>query len=340
MKRQTNVTLMMATALLVVGCTGQKEEKRPAVKVRTQKVEPVAVGEGRTYSGTVEETMGTSLSFAVAGTVTKMCVGEGQRISKGQLVATLDEVTLRDAHSAAKAALEQAEDAFRRMKQLHDNGSLPEIQWVEVQSKLRQAQSAESMARKSLNDGRLYAPFTGVIAEKNCEAGQNVVPGMQVARLVDVSQVKVCIAVPESEIAHMVIGQEATVSVAALGGRTFEARITEKGVTANSLSRTYNVKATVNNRDGALLPGMAGDLRLTFGTHTVSIMLPQHAIQIDEHNHTFVWVAADGTAHKRSVSISELLPEGVVITKGLAEGDMVIVEGQQKVSEGMEVKML
>lgn len=330
---------MMAAALLVVGCAGQKEEKRPAVKVRTQKVETVAVGEGQAYSGTVEATTATSLSFAVSGTVTKVCVGEGQRISKGQLVATLDEATLRDAHAAAKAALEQAEDAWRRMKQLHDAGSLPEIQWVEVQSKLRQAQSAESMARKSLNDGKLYAPFTGVIAEKNCEAGQNVMPGMQVARLVDVSQVKVCIAVPESEIAHIRVGQEAMVSVAALGGKTFRAKVSEKGVAANSLTRTYNVKAVADNTDSSLLPGMVCSLRLASEKSSRCVVLPQKVIQIDERNRHFVWTVAKGVAHKRSVGIGELLPEGVVVSSGLAEGDEVIVEGGQKVSEGMRIEI-
>ena len=78
----------------------------------------------------------------------------------------------------------QAEDAFKRMKQLHDKGSLPEIKWVETQSQLQQAVSAENIARKNLGDCNLYAPFDGIISEKNAEIGQNAAPGMPIAKLV------------------------------------------------------------------------------------------------------------------------------------------------------------
>lgn len=86
---------------------------------------------------------------------------------QGQLLATLDEVSMQNRYQAAKAALKQAEDAYQRMKELHEKGSLAEMKWVEVQSKLQQAQSMEAVARKNLTDCQLYAPFSGVIAEKS-----------------------------------------------------------------------------------------------------------------------------------------------------------------------------
>ena len=97
---------------------------------------------------------------------------------QGQLLATLDEVSMQNTYQAAKAALKQAEDTYQRMKELHEKGSLAEMKWVEVQSKLQQAQSMEAVARKNLTDCQLYAPFSGVIAEKSLEVGQNVVPGV------------------------------------------------------------------------------------------------------------------------------------------------------------------
>ena len=83
----------------------------------------------------------------------------------------LDATSVRSSYDAAKAALVQAEDAYRRMEELHAKGSLPEIKWVEVQSKLQQARSMEEMARKNLKDCKLYAPFSGVIADKSVEVG-------------------------------------------------------------------------------------------------------------------------------------------------------------------------
>lgn len=338
MKRRIYLAIVASVMLLVCSCGGQQEKAREAVRVKTMKIEPTSVAGAQSYPGTVEETVGTALSFPVAGTLRQMNVCEGQRVAKGELIAVLDETTLRSAHDASVAALEQAEDAFRRMKQLHDNGSLPEIQWVEIQSKLKQAQSAESMTRKNLADGKLYAPFSGVIAEKTAEAGQNVMPGMQVAKLVKVNTVKVSVAIPESEIGDIRIGQSVVVDVAALEGRTFEGKVTEKGVAANALSRTYNIKATVNNPSFELLPGMLCDVQLDGKATDAAFVLPATAIQMDEQNRHFVWIAKDGKALRRIVSTGELLPEGVVVTSGIALGDMVIVEGQQKVSEGTVVK--
>ena len=91
----------------------------------------------------------------------------GSRVRQGQLLAALDEVSMQNTYQAAKAALKQAEDAYQRMKELHEKGSLAEMKWVEVQSKLQQAQSMEAVARKNLTDCQLYAPFSGVIAEKS-----------------------------------------------------------------------------------------------------------------------------------------------------------------------------
>ena len=146
--------------------------------VKTMTVVRGAPSDGGRYSGTVEEQNGTPLSFSVAGTVQAVHVRLGQRVAAGQLIATLDDASLRNSHAAAQAALKQAEDAYRRMKELHDKGSLPDIKWVEVQSQVEQARSVEQIAAKNLRDCRLYAPYDGVIAAKNVEVGQNVVPGL------------------------------------------------------------------------------------------------------------------------------------------------------------------
>ena len=112
-------------------------------------VEDVSAGSGNRYSGTVEEETGTQLSFAVPGTVSRVLVDEGDRVSKGQLIATLDPAQLRNAYALAKTGLDQATDAYNRMKELHSKGSLPEIKWVDAQSALERARSTEQMAAKA-----------------------------------------------------------------------------------------------------------------------------------------------------------------------------------------------
>lgn len=129
------------------------------------------------------------------------------------------------------------------MKELHDKGSLPDIKWVDAQTALDQARSAERVAAKSLADCRLYAPFSGVIADKSVERGQNVAPGSPVGRLVTVGGLKVKVSVPETEIDGIALGQQSTVSIAALGGRSYTGKVSEKGIVADPMSRSYDVKS-------------------------------------------------------------------------------------------------
>lgn len=340
---------LMAVSLpvlaLLAGCQGEArmdDSLRP-VEVKVMEV-VTGFPAGRNYPGTVEEENGTPLSFAVSGTVKTLHVSLGQHVRSGQLIATLDTVSLQNAHRLAQAALHQAEDACRRMKELHDKGSLPDMKWVEVQSQVEQARSAERIAAKNLADSRLYAPFAGMIAEKSVEVGQNVMPGVPVARLVTTSRLKVKISVPEAEIASVSVGQQATVSVQALGGGSFEARVAEKGVVAHPLSRSYDVKLQVASVPEGLLPGMVADVSLQpAGSEgrQAACVIPAGVVQIDEQNRTFVWtVDAEGKARKRVIGCGEYLPDGVAVSSGLAAGDRIIVEGQQKVCNGTPVTII
>lgn len=331
------MAVLCIPALMMTGCRQQEMRESHPVKVKVMNVTPETFSGEQEFSGTVEESSGSTLSFPVAGTVQQIRVEAGQRVVKGELIAVLDEATLHNAYKAASAMLAQAEDAYLRMKQLHDAGSLPEIQWVEIQSKLKQAQSAEAISKKNLADGRLYAPFSGVISEKSVEVGHNVMPGLPVVRLVTINQVKVCVSIPENEISHIKTGQPVNVSVPALDGKTFSGKIVEKGIAANSLSRSYEVKALIDNSSWELMPGMICTLNIVNEKAGTAIILPTSVIQTDERNRTFVWVNDNGKAQKKVVRTGTLTGNGVVILSGISTGDRVIVEGQQKVSEGMEI---
>lgn len=338
-KTSFTTPLMAFIALAFCGCKGEKQQQQPnPIKVEVQTVSTTASGSSQDFSGTVEEESGSSLSFSATGTVKRVYVSEGQMVSAGALIAEVDPATVRNAHDATVATLEQAQDAYNRMKQLHDKGSLSDIKWIEVESKLKQAVSSEKIARKSLTDCRLYAPFSGYVAQKSVEIGQNVIPGMEVVKLVRIDKVKVKVSIPEEEIASVKQGETARVSVAALGGRTFDGKVVEKSVAANPLTRTYEVKVLVPNSSRQLLPGMVCDVLLYNNkVETSTILLPAAIVQIDIDNRPFVWTAVGGKAHKAYIGVGESVGDNVVITSGLSDGDKVIVNGQQKVSEGTAI---
>lgn len=335
--KKNYLAVTMVLAVLVGGCQGSVEqsEKPCPVKVKLMTVEAGEYMNIGNYSGTVEEENGTALSFSVSGTVKTLQMNVGQHVAGGQLLATLDPASLQSSYKAAKASLAQAEDAYRRMKELHDKGSLPEIQWVEVQSKLEQARSLEEIAGKNLEDSKLYAPYSGVISQKNVEIGQNVMPGMTVAKLVTASLLKVKIAVPETEIALVSVGEKAEIAVPALGDRMFTGTVIEKGIVANPLSRSYDVKIRVEGSVQNLMPGMVAEVDIVSEkSETVAPVIPASVVQLDEDNNYFVWLEESGKAVKRIVRCGQFTADGIVILSGLREGERIIVEGRQKVCEG------
>ncbi len=349
---------MLLLAVLALGSCSEKKQDTQAVNpvlVKTMPVGAAPVDGGQAYTGIIEEMSGSSLGFAGAGTVKTLNVSEGQFVARGQLIGSIDPQTMQSTVSMASAtrvqaedALKQAEDAYERMKLLHDNGSLPEIQWIDVQTKLsqaqqmvRQAKASEQIAKKGLTDTRLYAPFSGYVAQKLVEVGANVVPGVPVIKLVKIDHVKVKMSVPEEEISTIARGQKINVTVAALSGKRFTATVVEKGVSADPLSRSYEVKAVIPNPRHELLPGMIANVE---GVKTVarkvrtSIALPANIVQIDADNKPFVWTVQDGKACKTPVTVGDNIGDNVMVTAGLNLGDKVIIEGQQKVSTGMPIK--
>lgn len=335
------IYLVAAICLTTTSCSKPTTtEEKTAVEVKVEPISKTEVCSGQSFSGTVEESSASTLSFSVGGTVNSIAVSAGQRISKGQLIATLDPTQVQSALDVAAATLEQAQDAYNRLAQLHENNSLPEIQWVDAESKLKQAQSTYNISKKNLNDTRLYAPFSGYVKEKTVEVGTNVMPGSPVINLVKVDNVKVCISVPETEISKIAIGNAVKIQVPALNNRTFVGKVTEKGVAANSLSRSYEVKALVNNADNSLLPGMLCTLYLGDNDTESAILVPTSVVQLDSSNHNFVWVVNGGKAERKYVELGQFSSDKVVITSGLTEGDNLIIEGHQKVSDNMKVTII
>lgn len=369
-----------AILLLATSCNKPKQPVENAVQVKTITVSPSPLNNAESYSGTLEEDNGISLSFPVGGTVKQVNIAEGQNVQARQLIAVLDATTLNNLVSASSATVRQAQaavgqaraglaqaeksaaqaaDAYKRMKLLHDNGSLPEMKWVEVQTQYQQAQDAVSQVRqqvnqaeaavktahaqknislKNLHDTRLFAPSTGYISRSMVTAGQNIAPGQPVAMLVDIRQVKVKISVPETDIAHIHVGQPLHFMVSSMPERIFTARITEKGVAADPVSRSYEVKATTANADRKLLPGTVCDVYIEQPQHAGVITLPANIIQIDMDNQPFVWTVVNGKARKTSVEPGQNTGDNVQIVSGLSYGSKVIIEGQQKVSNGTKVK--
>lgn len=333
-----------ALALCGLGSCGLKKEKitpAPPVKVTVMAVTPSGSSDSRSYSGTIESGEGSEVSFSVAGTIKNIYVTPGQKIKKGQLLADLDAGSLTNAANIADATLEEARDAYARLEKLHEADALPDIQWVEMQTRLKQAENAAAVANRAVEDARIYSPVNGVVAEKYADVGQTVAPAIPVMKVVSLADVKVSISVPETEITAMTPGREASISVNALASAPRKGVLTEQGVVANPLSRAYDVKFRIDNVDGLLRPGMLCEVTLAgvseADSASKSIMLPPQAVLLSSDNRNFVWLADSGKARMRYVEQGGITSGGIIITSGINPGDSVITAGMQKVSNGTEI---
>ena len=329
----------LLTVLMVCSCSEKKgSEVKAPTRVKTEVVSSASDMTGQTFVGIIEESEGTAVSFTGMGVIKRMLVNEGQAVRRGQLIAEMDDTQARNLLNGAEAQMNQANDALERYKMLHDNGSLPEVQWVEIQSKVAQAKSQLEVAKKNLADCRLVAPVSGIVGKRLVNAGETAMPSQAVVNILDISTVKVKVAVPEAEISGIGANTSSIIKVEAVNGSFKGARI-EKGVQADALTHTYDIRINVANGDRKLLPGMVASVQ--FGNiekPTKELSLPVTAVQRKADGSLFVWmVANDSTAHRATVHTGETMGNRIVITDGIAEGGRIVTEGYQKLSENTKV---
>lgn len=334
--------------VVLSGCSNhEKAVAQGPVRVDVEVVgATISESSGQKYSGTVESAEASTVSFSVPGTISKIYVTEGQKVSKGQLIAQIKGESLANSRNIAQAELEEARDAYQRLKKLHDANALPDIKWVEVQSKLKQAENAAALANRAVGDAAIYSPINGYISQKFANDGQTVVPAEPIVKVVSLKDLQIAISVPENEIS--LFGPETTAKVTFDNADNVSAtgKIGNKGVVADPLTRSYTVKFDIDNPGNGILPGMIGSVTVeglnsdSSTANTTEITLPSRAVLLASDNSQFVWTVKNGKAQRKTVVADELSPNGVTVKSGLARGDTVIVAGMQKVGTGTPVSVI
>jgi RND family efflux transporter MFP subunit len=239
------------------------------------------------------------------------------------------------------AKYQQAEDAYNRLKLVYDQGSLPEIKWVEMKSNYEQAKASLDLAKNNLEKCTLIAPVDGIVGRRNIEPGQSsiILTGAPI-ELVKIETVHVKISVPENEINKITTGQNASLSVTALEGKQYSGKVTNISPVAEMMSRTYTVKILVNNADRQLKPGMVCDVRIGFDPERSILVVPKRAVGKDPAGNTYVFVvsADNGSVKKQIVTVGQYHEAGIGITGGLTEGQVVVSEGIEKLSDNSKIK--
>lgn len=335
-----NILTILVASIIVSSCGKNKEETTAAIvpKVNVKDLVSEKQPEILSYSGTIEADNTVALGFSVPGRIVSVNVQEGQHITTGQLLATIETTTYKNAFDIANAGLEQANDNYKRLNELYTKGSLPERDFIAVKVAVAQAIANKNLAAKNLADTKLYAPFTGIITTKSTEKGASAAPGIPVFTIMKTDKVYATVAIAESEIAKFKIGTAAKVKIASIN-ETFEGKISILNPSADLTTRTFEAKVLLNNQKGNLLPGMISDIKIETGSTIDAITIPADAIVRDADDITYAFVVESNHAIKKRVNLGNFKGEEVIVNDGLKSGDKVIISGQRKLKDGQTVSL-
>ena len=336
-----HITLLLFFTPMLTGCGDLRGDKQNSPEPVPVTVVVASNGGAKhaayTYSGCITENYSSLLSFQTGGKLVKVYVSEGSKVKKGDKLAEIDSTQSVNALRSAEATLAQAKDGYDRLKMVYDSGSISEVRWVEMETKLEQAQSMAEGARKNLYDCTLRAPFNGIITSRTMEIGSHVLPSNAFIKIINVDSMQVLVDVPENDISSIKEGQKSKIQVLALDNLKLTGVITNKNVDANPISHTYSVKISVPNPDGSLMPGMVCKAEVAVAEDSENIVVPFQSVQLMPDGR-YVWCVKNGKSTRVKIETKEFASEGVIVTKGLSEGDSVVVDGRQKVYEGGSVK--
>lgn len=292
----------------------------------------------RSYVGTVESAKEAVVSAVHSGTLKSLDVRQGQKVCRSQLLASVESSSLESIHNASLATLKQAQDGYDRARQVYAKGGVTEVKMTELMTKLAQAQAAEAAAAASLEDCMIRAPFDGRIARVFVHQGERVTLEQPLFSIIDASGLEISIPVPENEIAQIRIGDKARVVFPALSGEEHVVTVKEKGLIANPLSHTYSCRLNIDDCPRELLSGMVGKVYLNADAGK-GMVIPSDAVKLCDEGR-YVWVVSgEGKVSRRIIRVSAYAVRGVVVESGLEAGEQVVVEGMDKISGGMSVKV-
>ncbi len=280
------------------------------------------------------------LSFPQAGKITNLYLTEGARVKKGQLLAQLDTAALQLAYTRAQDALLKAEIDRKDRLILHTQAGTdtltPQQQLtVDIASGYRQAQMDVRAARLQLRGTKLIAPFSGLLTDVKARAFQQIGAGDLVASLVDPTTPLLRVGILERELSHIYLGQLADVTLSALSGQQFQAKVIAINPRVDESGLIYlNVRILKPN--GRIFSGMNAELRLKDSRSQKVVVVPVDAV-LQRSGKEIIFTYEEGLAKWKYIKTGRKNGEYVEILEGLDVGEKVIVKGHLNLGHDAKV---
>ncbi len=309
-----------------------------AVDVAT--VAPQTLSRSLPLSGSMSPIVQATVKSKVGGEVELMPLREGQDVREGEVIARIDTRNLQAQYDRQLAAVDRARadldlatlnrDKNRALLEKHyisqNTYEATESAYAGSIASLKLAEADARLAKISLDDAVVRAPFTGTISKRHVQPGEKVSMDSTIVTLVDLRQMVLEAAVPAADIPAVQIGQAARFKVGGFGAQEFVGEVQRINPITEDGSRAITIYIAVPNPDSALKGGMFAQGALTLDKNTPVLAVPQRAVH-EEAGAAYVYTLRDETIVRTNVKVGAAAPGGafVEVREGLAEGDRVIV---------------
>lgn len=370
MKQKLIAAFVLAAAVMITaGCSlksgtaAQGEDgKKPAVQVAVQQVKRMEIKRTLTLSGEVEPLQAVTAASKISGRVAAVPVDVGSQVNAGDVLFRLDDseaaAQVAQAEAAVEVALanldvagknkESAAAQLERYRQLYEQGAISKDTYDTYKLKydqaasgvpeatLKQSQSTLAYQRFQLENSVVNSPVAGVVSQRNVEPGEMVSPTTQAVRVVDLSAVKVKVNVGEKEVGKIREGQQVDVRVPSARAEPFQGTVSSISPSADPKAKTYPVEVRLDNPGGLIKEGMYAEVAFVVETLPDALAVPVDAL-VPKGDRQVVFVLKGDQVEELAVDPGISDGKFQAVRQGLAEGDKVVVKGQQGLTGGTKV---
>ncbi len=295
--------------------------------------------------GNVSTKQNVVITAEYGGVLSKVYVREGQKVSKGQTLAKIDDGGLSQQLAQAKIQTDLAKTTFERQKRLWDQKIGSEIQYLQAKSTYESQEQMVNQLQQQVGKTIVRAPFSGTIDDVITEQGTVVAPGQsQLFRIVNLDDMYIETDVPERYVADIVPGKRVQVNFPVLG-KDVDAKVRQAGNFINPANRTFKVEVALPNKDVSIKPNLTAKLKINDYSSEKAILIPQSIISENAEGQQYVYTVTDKDGEKAKakrtiIETGKTQGDNIEVLSGIENGEEIIDEGARSVKDGQDVKIL
>jgi len=320
------------------GFGGTADQQLAAVPVDVALVERRDIADNLETTGVLEAEQEVDVVARTSGPIVELVVEEGQLVRGGQLLARIDPRELDADLTVSRVALEEARANFERAKASYEAQIVSREAFDQTRARFLSAEAQIQSLELQLSFTEIRAPFAGLIIERVVKFAEFVGNGARLFRISDFDPLLCYVQIPEKDLGRIAAGQRAKIEVDAFPQQRFEASVLRINPVIDAATGTFKVTLAVEG-DGRLRPGMFASVYLETAMHEDALVIPKRALVLESIGDS-VYVAVDGRAQRREVRLGYQEADTVEVLSGLAEGERVVVVGQDELSEGTPIQVL